>query len=162
METWKTIEGYSNYLISSDGKLKSIRGNILNPRLNTNGYLYTIIRNDKGVRKTVKIHQLVARNFIPNHADLPEINHKDEIKTNNSINNLEWCTRKYNANYGTVRKRISDSKLKPVYQYDLNGILIREWNSIAEAVQHGFTQSKISQCCNNKRNKHKNCIWKFK
>ena len=72
----------------------------LKPIKNRYGYMYVNLRKD-GVTKQQYIHRLVAQAFIPNPNNLPEVNHKDEDKTNNNVKNLEWCDRKYNINYGT-------------------------------------------------------------
>lgn len=71
----------------------------------SNGYLHVLLcKNGKYI--THNVHRLVAETFIPNPDNLPEINHKDENKENNCVDNLEWCTRKYNMNYGTTQFRI--------------------------------------------------------
>ena len=73
--------------------------------------------------------------FIPNPNDLPQVNHKDECKINNCVNNLEWCNAKYNRNYGTTTERIIKKTRKMVYQYDKNGNLINVFKSNSEASQ---------------------------
>lgn len=75
------------------------------------GYCYVVF-SVKGNRKTVKIHRLVANAFIPNPNNFPMVNHKDENKLNNHADNLEWCTPKYNSNYGSVRSRIIQSRIR--------------------------------------------------
>lgn len=110
-EIWKDIQGYEGlYMISNYGNVKSLGNNksrkekILNPRTNTKGYKQiALCKNNK--RKYYSIHKLVALHFIPNPNNLSEINHKDENKNNNSIENLEYCDHKYNMNYGTRTER---------------------------------------------------------
>lgn len=127
------------------------------------GYL-KVIRN----RKNYKVHCLVAECFIPNHDNLPEVNHKDECKTNNRVENLEWCTRKYNINFGTrnkrVKKMLTNGKCsKPVAQYTLDGELIKTWPSAIEITRVlGFSFGNICACCNGKRKTHKGFIWNWK
>lgn len=118
MEIWKDIENYSgSYQISSLGRVKSlerdidcgtgkrrIKEKIKNGFLSDNGYL-TVCLSKGPKKKTFLIHRLVATSFIPNPDNLLQINHIDEVKTNNNIENLEWCTVGYNINYGTANER---------------------------------------------------------
>lgn len=118
-EIWKTVvtpDGiYKNYMVSSLGRIKSLnyhggrKEKILRPYNDGYGYLKIDIR-ENGVRKTYRIHRLVAYAFIPNIDQLPEINHRDEDKHNNVVTNLEWCTREYNINYGSRTKRASKAR----------------------------------------------------
>ena len=107
-ERWKDIKGYEGkYQISTTGRLKSVKSNlIMKPMVALNGYLIACLWENNRQRK-ITIHRLVANAFIPNLNNLPEINHIDEDKTNNRVENLEWCTHKYNMNYGNVGKKIS-------------------------------------------------------
>lgn len=109
-EEYRQIIGYENlYAVSNLGFVKSIKRNKqLNIVIDRYGYpVVHLCKNHKP--KYVKIHRLVAQAFIPNPNDLPEVNHKDENKLNNNVENLEWCTNKYNQTYGTVIKRRSNS-----------------------------------------------------
>lgn len=101
-EVWKDIKGYEGlYQISNTGKVKGLKRNkVLKPILQRSGYYYVDLQ-----RKRRLVHRLVAEAFIDNPDNLPEVNHKDEDKVNNSVENLEWCDSKYNANYGTRNKR---------------------------------------------------------
>lgn len=123
MEVWKDIEGYEGYYqVSSEGRIKSLErivkgvGNggefdkllpekIL--KLQTDKYTSVNLHKD-GVGHRVNVHRLVAMAFIPNPDNLPEVNHKDECKTNNRVENLEWCSTEYNQSYGTKNQRISE------------------------------------------------------
>ena len=105
-EQWKQIvldDVYYNYEVSIDGKVRNRRnGHILKPHIDTDGYELVVISSClTKKRKTVRVHRMVGIMFIPNPNNLPEINHKDENKSNNHVDNLEWCSSKYNANYGT-------------------------------------------------------------
>lgn len=116
-EEWKLIEGTSKYYVSNFGNVKCNdyrhTGNehLLTP--NNNRYGKILIYYNDG-RKSKSVHRLVAEAFIPNPDNLPCINHKDENKSNNHIDNLEWCTVKYNNNYGTARQRANESNKESI------------------------------------------------
>ena len=142
--------------------MKTISERILRPATDKNGYLYVDLYKD-GKRKTYKVHRLVAQAFIPNPHSLPEVNHKNEDKTDNRVENLEWCTQEYNINYGTRNVKVAKSMSKPVLQYTVDGELVREWKSTAEAEQQvGFSHQNISSCCLGKAKTYKGYIWKYK
>ena len=128
-ELWRPIEGYEGlYEVSSYGRVRSLdryvktcyeayklqKGKILNPGKDKDGYLQVSLHCN-GKQHQRKIHRLVAQAFIENFDNLPMINHKDEDKTNNRVDNLEWCTAKYNANYGTARIRGKETAIKNGY-----------------------------------------------
>lgn len=113
MEQWKVIEGFENYSISSYGRIRNDkRGVLMNAGICNSGYLRIRLCNN-GVIKKFLVHRLVAQAFIHNPNNYPCVNHIDEDKMNNNINNLEWCTYHQNNNYGTRNGRISN-KLKVV------------------------------------------------
>ena len=116
MEIWKDIEGYEGlYQVSNKGRIKSLnykrtgKEGILKGKADKNGYLIVFLYKNRKP-KPFLIHRLVAEAFIPNVNDLPEVNHIDENKENNHVENLEWCTRKYNMNYGTRTKRSVENR----------------------------------------------------
>ncbi len=148
-EVWKDIEGYEGYYqVSNLGRVKSLRvkkyshkqkqpidvfrERILNPYFNTKKYLFVDLKKG-GKRKTQQVHRLVAKAFIPNPDDLPQVNHKDENKQNNCANNLEWCTNQYNSTYGTNKQRMAEKMRKKVLQISESGEVVNEWDSIGEA-----------------------------
>lgn len=161
-EIWKDIKDYEGiYQVSDKGnvrRIKTLRSKceietyMLKPHLcKSNGYLMvTLSKNCKIIHKY--IHRLVAQTFLPNPNNYPCINHKDETRTNNNIENLEWCTYKYNANYGTSQQRHSlQSKNKGrsavVEQRNKNGDLIKVFPSLAEVTRLlGFDSAHISHC----------------
>ena len=104
MNNFKDIPSYEGlYKISIDGTIIGPRNKILQPQI-MNGYLKVVLYKNNST-KTIGLHRLLALTFIPNPNNWPQVNHKDENKLNNSISNLEWCTAKYNCNYGTRTKR---------------------------------------------------------
>lgn len=110
MEIWKNIESFEQYSVSDFGNVRNnITGRILKPRKHTSGYSRVILcKNKKHYDRY--IHRLVAQAFIPNPNNLPEINHRDEDKLNNCVENLEWCDRAYQVNYGTFKKRMIETQ----------------------------------------------------
>ena len=164
-EYWKPVLGYEgHYQVSNFGRVKSIKfgkERILKPGKNAKGYLQVCLwKNGKG--KTFRVNRLVAEAFLPNPDSLPEVNHKDENKLNNNAENLEWCNRKFNINFGTRNERDALTKSKPVVQYDLEGNFIREWKSTAECGRNGFCSQHVSACCRGERKTHKDFIWRYK
>lgn len=124
MEEWRLLEdvGFggcyevSNYgrirtvphdVRYSDGRTRSVPRHIKAQRISKRGYRMINIKYF-GKLKTFKVHRLVAETFIPNPNNYPEVNHKDEDKSNNSVGNLEWCTHQFNSAYGTRGKRIGE------------------------------------------------------
>lgn len=110
-EIWKDIDGYEgHYRISNFGRVYSIKSGILLKQKNKRGYLEVgLCKNGK--HRYMQTHRLVALNFIPNPENLPNVNHKDENKQNNCVSNLEWCTVKYNINYGSRTERATQSNI---------------------------------------------------
>lgn len=137
-EIWKDIKGYEGlYQISNSGKVKSFRRSskygspdemILKPQLINSGYevvtLYSHTRRSK-----FQIHRLVAETFIPNPYNFPCVNHKDENKLNNCVDNLEWCTYQYNNNYGTAKIRSVEKRARPIRQMTLDGYEVATYRS---------------------------------
>lgn len=172
-EEWRYIEDYEGlYIVSNFGRVVSFQGR--NPRvmkfgITRKGYLSVGLQKNKQ-RKTCVVHRLVARAFIPNPNNLPQINHKDECKTNNHVDNLEWCTCKYNINYGTYieRQRNFQQRNTPVLMFDLNGNFEKEFISTREAAREMNTNhSLICHCCDGYGHKQnhvslKDKLWCYK
>lgn len=162
---WKEIIGYENkYLISNYGDVKSVNYNNtkiehnLTKSLSKKGY-ETVALYNNGKRKYFKVHRLVAEAFIPNPTNKLQVNHIDENKQNNSVNNLEWCDAKYNNNYG---KRLDKCK-KAINQYDLNNNLINSYDSILDASKSLKVRAgNICECCKNKRLTAYGYKWQYK
>lgn len=154
-ETWKDISGFEGmYQVSNFGRVRSLKfgkERILKPVLTGHGYLDVILCKD-GKTKQMKIHRLVANAFLPNPDNLPVINHIDENKKNNLVDNLEWVTQQYNVEYSRAIK---------VGQYTLEGKLIKIWPSMNEAARQGFNVSNIWSCCKGRYKTHGGFIWKY-
>lgn len=181
-EIWKSIEGYEGlYEVSNLGNVRSLNYNktkqtkLLTPTIDRYGYYHLILRKN-GKRKGFTVHRLVAQAFIPNLNNYPQINHKDENKTNNCVDNLEWCTNEYNCNYGTRNERITQKQGKPwlgklgkdnptskqIHQYDIEGNLIKTWDSATVIHRElGFDNSYISACARGKHKSAHGFIWKY-
>ena len=161
-EIWCPIKGYESiYEVSDKGRVRSLKfgkERILKPIRNKDGYLLVNLCKN-GEIKHCLVHRLVAKTFIPNPQNLPEVNHKDEDKENNSVQNIEWCDRKYNINYGTRTDRCS----KPVLQFTKDGEFVKEWKSIRDAERNlGYFHNNISSCCTGRLKSAYNFIWEFK
>lgn len=189
MEEWGKIDGFPNYMVSNVGEIKSLNYNktgkekILIPHKLNNGYLgINLYDNDKKSCHLL-IHRVVAQAFLPNPNGYRIINHKDENRSNNFVNNLEWCDYKYNLNYGNRNSKLSNSLTNnpffstPVLQYSKTREFLKEFPSIAEAaraVNNGNIKAaatNILKCCNGvadtqfgtvKRKTAYGYIWKFK
>ena len=126
------------------------------------GYLQVTL-GYKNNKKTFLVHRLAAIHFLENNNNLPEVNHKDENKQNNNVDNLEFCDRLYNVRFGTGIKRNIERSLKPILQYDRNGNFIKEYESIKQASEElNKNNSNIVACCKGKRKTAFNYIWKYK
>lgn len=156
------IKDYPNYTIDIYGNVTNIiSGKVLKPRMDKNGYQRVrLYKNSIGTN--FLIHRLVAIHFIENPQNLPEVNHIDEDKTNNRIENLEWCSTQYNINYGSGLIRRSKSKRKSVVQYDLNGTLIKIWESpIVIEEELNINRRQIYNCCQSKRKTAGGFTWEY-
>ena len=184
IEQWRTAvydgEIYEKlYKVSNLGRILSLnyrntgKAELKNPSEDKDGYLQVQLWK-KGEYKKCFVHRLVAQTFLPNPENKPQVNHKDENKTNNFVflnedgtvnkekSNLEWKSPKDNCNHGTRNERISKALSKPVLQLSLSGDLIKEWPSIAECGRNGFNQSHVCRCCQGKRKTHKGFRFMYK
>ncbi len=146
-EIWKFIEGYENYQVSNKGNVKNVITNqILKQCYNGRGYKHVMLYDSNHKGKTILVHRLVAKAFIPNPQNLPEVNHIDENKINNCVDNLEWLTCKDNINHGThnVRVGINNPNRKPIYSVNKDGEVIY-YHSANEAAKY-YKDRDIEMC----------------
>ena len=169
-EEWRAVPGYEDcYEVSNCGNVRSLyfkRISSVSQFVKPNNYRCVTLKKN-GEKQSLYVHRLVAQAFIPNPNNYPQVNHIDENKGNNYVDNLEWCTAKYNVNYGTGMKRrnasigyrnrkpnkekMSKSHEKPVLQFSLDGIFIRRWSSATNfAKTISKRSSPITQCCKGK------------
>ena len=148
----KDVVGYEGlYAVTSCGKVWSYKKKkFLVPRANSKGYLIVKLFKD-GKVKNYRIHRLVAEAYIPNPDNLPQVDHIDNDKTHNYVNNLQWITNRDNC-----RK----SNSKPILQYDLDGEFIREWECAADVGKEA--QANICYCLKGKTKSAYGYIWKYK
>ncbi|MEG0472647.1 MAG: NUMOD4 domain-containing protein [Solibacillus sp.] len=174
---WKEVDGYDgNYVVNELGEVKSFKRDILNgilmePHLNKRGYMVVGLTKRNGKRKTVFVHRLIAQAFIDNPHNKKEVNHIDECKSNNNVINLEWVTAKENSNHGTRIQRVVNAidyktvarkNSVPLIQLDLNGCVVRKWDSGAECARvTNFDYSAIFRCCKGERKTAYGFKWRY-
>lgn len=170
-EIWRDIEGYENlYQVSNLGRVKSLGNGICNSKekilkaiKHNCGYL-SICLYKYGKSKKYFVHRLVAHAFIPNPYNLPQVNHISEDKTNNRVDNLEWCDCKYNINYGTHNKKVSESQTN--HPKKSKKVLCIETGKIYPSTHQverelGFNYSTILKVCNGKYKSAYGFHWRY-
>lgn len=176
IEKWKFVPGYEGlYMVSNFGRVKSVdryvehpvigkqfvKGKILSLHCSKNGYLQAHLSKD-GRNCYYCVHRLVALAFIPNPDNLPQVNHINEDKTDNRVENLEWCTNKENCNHGTRNQRMKSTLSKKVNQYTLDGELVKTWDSVSEAAKTlNCCVGHITRCCHGKLKKYHKFRWEY-
>lgn len=162
-EIWKDIKGYEGlYQASNQGNIRNAQTWVVLRPANNNNKYPTVSLSKNGEKHSKNVHKLIASTFIPNPLNLPQVNHKDEDKTNNCVDNLEWCSNSYNCNYGTRNKKVAKKIKKHIIQSNLDGEEIMCWFSLTDA--HDSTNisiSKISECLKGKRKTYGGYIWKY-
>lgn len=176
-EIWKDIKGFEGaYQISNLGRVKSleryvpssgktpqkIKEKIRKTFSTTAGYLYVVLSYNH-IRKTALIHRLVAEAFIPNPDNLECVNHKDENKQNNIVENLEWCNYTYNNTYKSIHlRRNLDNVIRKIIQYDLDMNEIKRWDKISDVAKYYNTCiANIIKCCKGDRTHCCGFKWRY-
>lgn len=178
-EIWKGVKGFGNfYEVSNLGRVRSKeritkiqpychivrKSRILKAQFN--GSYYRVVISFNGKCRQVLIHRLVAETFIPNPNNLPEVNHKDEDKSNNKASNLEWCSRLYNMAYGTKSARqslfMTLTKGVPVSQYTLDGVFVANYATIEQArKKNNISRGGIKCTCDGKQKSAGGYLWRY-
>lgn len=170
---WREIKNTDGkYLISDNGKIFSVYANrLLKDSVNNKGYRCVELVFESGVKKTF-VHRLVAEAFVENPNNYPIVNHKDENPLNCNYTNLEWCDYKYNTNYGTaIARRVehtdyhvgaNNAKSRRVYQFDLEGNFVAEYESCGRAEHEtGMSRKSIAKACTGALKQYNGYIWSY-
>lgn len=162
MEKWRDIVGLENYMVSSMGRIYSKKNNaFMKTTPDTKGYL-RVTFYENGRNNTRKVHRLVAEAFLENPDNLPQVNHKNEDKKDNRVDNLEWCTNSYNRHYGTATERTQKSNLN----CDSTSVPVRciETGEIFPSIREAARQTgakNIFWCCIGKRQTSNGFHWEY-
>ena len=175
IEEWRTIEEFPSYEVSSFGNIRNKKTPHKFLSLNKSGIkrnYYSVMFSVGNVQTRRNVHRLVAKAFIPNPDNLPEVNHKDENGLNNRVENLEWCDRVYNSLWGTRSQRFADAKSIPILQCDKQGNIIKEWKSQKEicdtlhvdsgSLSHALAGVRINQKGRVPVYTYHGYVWKYK
>ena len=177
-EQWKTVKDYEGlYEVSNYGEVKSlerldrfgrkVKEKLLKPKKTEDGYLFVTLSKN-GVKKTFYINRLVYSTFVEEIPEGMQVNHIDENKENNKVDNLNLMTSKENINWGTHNSRVAAAltnhpqRSKAVEAVDkVTGRVVFTFPSTAEAERQGFNSGAVSGCCNGERKSHKGFIWRY-
>lgn len=178
-EEWKPVKGYENrYMVSDHGRVKSLERIIealdgferhyqekflkLKPN-KVRGYTAVRLYDDKGNYKHIEVHRLVALHFLSNPDGLPIVNHIDQVRDNNHMDNLEWCSYAHNLLHRGAHRKGREKIKKKVFQYSLlDEEFIKAWPSATDCAREtGIDRSGISHVCNGHKSHHAGFIWKF-
>lgn len=177
IEKWKNVFGYEGlYQVSDAGRVKSltVKGSnrhhtkdiILKQTYDLDGYLQLGLHKD-GKRCCAKVHRIVAVAFLKNKPSNLTVNHKDGVKTNNSVTNLEWCTNKENIHHAIKIGLIDNmgeknGRARAVVQYAKDGKFIKKWGTAKQAsLELNINNSHIGECCKGERKKAGGFVWKY-
>ncbi len=182
-EEWRDIKGYEGcYQVSNMGRVRSLdhliptrnpnmftlsKGRIRTPVLKRHGYLEVTLADSQNGKKvySAKVHRLVAQAFLPNPLNLPQVNHKDEDKCNNLLSNLEWCTAKYNSNYGNHNKNVSIASIgknaKPIIGINVETGEKLYLPVMSHCKKYGFNTTEVWKCATGRITQVKGYIWEY-
>ena len=160
-EVWRDVVGYEGmYKVSNKGRVASSRKGelrLMHPYISQFGY-YRVVLKTRPTCKHILVHRLVAEAFIPNPLGLEFINHKDEVRTNNLVENLEWCTKGYNNTYGTALEKAHATRVKHgvttiVVVYSLSGEHLARYDSMYDAAKsEGCSYGAVESCVKGRHN----------
>lgn len=154
----KPIKDFPDYSITADGSVYNKNGLRIKPETSRNGYLRVSLSNKTTKHKRFLVHRLVAEAYIPNPYGLPQINHINEDRKDNRVENLEWCSPLYNLNYSNVIEKASIAKFRKVYCITTN----EYFNSVSEAsTKYSIDISNIVACCAGRRKIAGNKEWRY-
>lgn len=154
----KKVKGYEEYYIDEVGNVYSQKSRrYINQQKGRDGYYYVQLCKD-GERKRIAVHRLVAMNFIENPSNLPMVNHKDENRENNEVGNLEWCTEKYNTNYGSARAKQAKAVSKEVVCIETGEVFLSQIDAMESK---NIRSNHISDCCVGKKQTCGGYHWRF-
>lgn len=162
-EEWRDVKGYEGrYSVSNLGEVYSLLTNkCLKHGRNNRGYTFVALCMNGKVKQYL-VHRLVAEAFIPNPLNLPEVNHKDETYTNNCVDNLEWCTSRYNCQYGTRNYRIGVKNGRKVAMFDLKDNYLATFISARAAARTiHTTHANILRVCNGRMEQTAGYKWRY-
>lgn len=175
-EIWKDIKGFEGYQVSNLGRVKSlerfrkgkngslvtVKEKILKPRMLNSGY-YIVQLYKNSIPKWYQVHRIVWEAFNGSISEGLQVNHINEVKSDNRLSNLNLMTRKENINYGTGIERRAKKQSKVVLQFTLDNILVKEYPSAHQVERElGFSHGNICACCNGKLKQAYGYIWKYK
>lgn len=182
-EVWKPIEGYEGlYEVSNLGRVRSfdriiirphprnasmsmkylLKGRIMKQKVAWGGYMAVTLTQLDSIQETFFVHRLVAKAFIPNHDNKPEVNHKDETRTNNCADNLEWVTKAENMQWGTCGERMGRKHWKAIVQMTMDGKFVKRWDCAQHASEElGLHHSRLISVCRGKANSHGGFRWRY-
>lgn len=184
-ELWKDVRGFEGlFQVSSHGRVRSMsrlvlnkltgvvhlhKGIVLKQQKNGHGYMCISIQHTRKDKKRRYVHQLVAETFLENPNNFHDINHKNEDKADNRVENHEYCDRKHNVNWGTAieRKRLkmyenTMTRFPNVIQYDKNMNVVAVYGNAGHASRvTGYNQGCICRCCRRERTFYKGFIWRY-
>tara|TARA_R110000772_G_scaffold227233_1_gene337945 strand:+ start:332 stop:898 length:567 start_codon:yes stop_codon:yes gene_type:complete len=166
------VKGFPNYTVTKLGSVINKHNKVMRGEVSIHGYKRVRL-SSKGSSKKFSVHRLVALAFIDNPLNKPQVNHINGNKTDNRVDNLEWCTASENEIHsyrvlGKIPPSTAFKKgcrqeclIKSIYQYGMDGELIKAWDSLSDAQRSGFQQANITKCAQGKRRTHKGFLWSY-
>ena len=164
-EEWRPVVGYEGrYEVSSLGRIRRVK--IIIPSKKKHGYMQVSLVDGNGVRKSLRLHRIVAEAFLPNPDGKPQVNHRDEDPENNRADNLEWATAEENTNYGsrTARAAAKNGSKTPVLQIDPKTLkVVAEYPGQSVAAREtGISLASINACLRGKQQHAGGYLWEYK